>query len=156
MKLLPNLSTLRCAAAALLLGLLAPSCLISKDTINQPLQAVELDGLIPGETSAAEVAAKLGAPNEVVQLGLRSAWRYDFAAAKRAGFTLIVITFSNVDTRQDRIWVFFDEEGVLSYYGTTFEAENSRYAMPWQKVKVGGDQDDADADDDDADAEDDD
>lgn len=123
------------ALAVALLALLAPSCLISKDTLNEPLHETHLGDLVPGVTTAAEVAAQLGAPNEVVQLGLRSAWRYDFTTSKRAGFTVILVTFSNVDTRQDRIWLFFDEQNVLSYFGTTNEAASTRYSMPWQKVK---------------------
>lgn len=129
MKALPQL------CAALLAGLLATSCLIAKDTANEPLHAVELGNLKPGVTTAAEVAELLGAPNEVVQLGLRSAWRYDYTTSKRAGFTIIVVTFSNIDARQDRIWVFFDENSVLSYFGSTLQADNARYAMPWQKVE---------------------
>ena len=122
--------------AVALLGLTAPSCLISKDTFNEPLHQTHLGDLVPGVTTAAEVAAQLGAPNEVVQLGLRSAWRYDFTTSKRAGFTLILVTFSNLDTRQDRIWLFFDEQALLSHFGTTSEAANARYAMPWMKVKA--------------------
>jgi hypothetical protein len=118
----------------LLLQALLPGCFLSKDTLNEPLREVPMERLEVGVTRASEVAEILGAPNEVVQLGLRSAWRYDFTASKRAGFTLIVITFVNVDTRQDRIWVFFDEQNVLSHFGSTLEAESTRYAMPWQKL----------------------
>lgn len=110
------------------------SCFISRNTINEPLQAKRMDTLQPGKSTAAEVAATLGAPNEVIQLGRRMAWRYDFTTAKTAGFTIIVVSFLNSDARADRAWLFFDENSVLQYAGRTLEADRTEYAMPWQEL----------------------
>lgn len=110
------------------------SCFIARNTANEPLQAGRMDVLRPGASTAGEVAATLGAPNEVVQLGKRMAWRYDFTAAKTAGFSIILLTLINEDARSDRAWLFFDENSVLSYTGRTLEANNAEYAMPWQDV----------------------
>ena len=120
------------AALLLLLG----SCFLSRSTTNEPLGKQQLDQLQPGRTTAREVVERLGAPNEVVQLGSRSAYRYDFTNLKRAGFTLIVISFLNEDTRSDRAWLFFDGKDVLTHVGRTLEGESARYAMPWQDVHV--------------------
>jgi outer membrane protein assembly factor BamE (lipoprotein component of BamABCDE complex) len=117
------------AAACLLSG-----CFISRDLVNEPLVREEIDALSVGTSTASDVAAKLGAPTEVVQLGKRSAWRYDFTTQKTAGFTLIVVTFLNTDLRSDRCWLFFDEQDVLRHVGTTLDADDTRYKMPWQKV----------------------
>lgn len=122
---------------ALVLGftvLWTPSCFISRNTANEPLQHKRMETLQPGVSKASDVAATLGAPNDVVQLGKRMAWRYDFSAAKTAGFTLLVVTFVNQDTRADRAWLFFDENSVLQYAGSTLEAEHAEYAMPWQDI----------------------
>src|SRR5438105_3672931 len=88
--------------------LLLPSCFISRLTANEPLHAEKIDALRPGTSTAADVASQLGAPTEVVQLGTRMAWRYDFTTTKTAGFTLIVVWLLNSDTRADRAWLFFD------------------------------------------------
>ena len=70
-----------CAAALAL----STSCFVSRETTNVPLSPELVDQLEPGITTATEVAELLGAPTEVVQLGFRSAWRYDHIRAKRAG-----------------------------------------------------------------------
>ena len=122
--------TLVVAAAA---ALLLTGCFMSRDRINEPLVKQNIDALVIGKSTASEIAAALGAPTEVVQLGRRSAWRYDFTTEKTAGFTLIVITFLNTDRRSDRCWLFFDETDVLRHVGTTLDADDTRYDMPWEE-----------------------
>lgn len=112
------------------------SCFISRRTANEPLQAKRMDTLAPGKSTATEVANTLGAPNEVVQLGKRMAWRYDFATAKTAGFSILILTFINEDARDDRAWLFFDENSVLQYAGRTLQADHAEYSMPWQDVRA--------------------
>ncbi len=119
--------------AALVAGLLS-SCFISRERSNEPLQKSRIDSLAIGTSTATEVAQTLGAPTEVVQLGKRSAWRYDFTTTKTSGFTIIIISFLNADRRSDRCWLFFDESSVLRHVGTTLDADDTRYAMPWQDV----------------------
>jgi hypothetical protein len=129
---------LHALAMPALLLFLAPSCFISRGTTNEPLQAQRMDTLTPGKSTATDVANTLGAPNEVVQLGKRMAWRYDFTNAKQEGFSIIILTFVNSDARADRAWFFFDENSLLQYAGRTLQAENAQYAMPWQDVHGGG------------------
>lgn len=114
--------------------LLTPSCFLSRNSSNEPLRAERVRTLQPGTSTAAQVAETLGAPNEVVQLGRRMAWRYDFTNAKTAGFTILIVTLINEDKRTDRAWLFFDENNVLQFAGSTFEAAHAEYAMPWQDV----------------------
>ena len=123
---------MRLLAAVLLLTL--SSCFISRSTVNEPLQPPAFAELQPGTTTAKEVVEKLGAPNEVVQLGTRSAYRYDFNALKRSGFSIIILTFLNEDTRADRAWLFFDAKDVLTHVGKTFEGDHTQYAMPWDDI----------------------
>lgn len=115
--------------------LLAPACFISRDTINVPLVAKKLGEFTPGKTTATEVTAALGAPHEVVQLGQRTAYRYDYTTSKRAGFSIIIVSFLNQDTRQDRAWLFFDAHDVLTHVGSSLEADGAAYAMPWMDVE---------------------
>ena len=111
---------------------LAPGCFISRSTVNEPIRRPALEGFVPGTTTAPEVVAALGAPNEVVQLGTRTAYRYDFTVDKQAGFSIIVLTFLNDDLRSDRVWFFFDSKDVLTHAGSTFQAKNASFDMPWQ------------------------
>ena len=116
--------------AALLLALL-PGCFLARDTLNDPLPPGRLAALEPGVTTAEQAAQVLGAPADVVQLGHRSAWRYEYAVEKRAGLFLVVVGLFNSDTRSDRVWLFFDEAGVLSHVASTLSAEGTDFAMPW-------------------------
>ncbi len=104
---------------------------MSRNTVNVPLHAEKSASLAPGRSTQSEVLAALGAPNEVVQLGYRSAWRYDHTVEKRAGLSLIVVTMINSDVQQDRMWLFFDEQGVLACFGATLDADKSVYELPW-------------------------
>lgn len=108
-------------------------CLVSRATFNDPLEPAVLAQLEVGRSTAHDAVELLGAPTEVVQLGLRSAYRYDHTVTKRTGLVLIVVGLLETQTRSDRIWLFFDERGVLSHHGSTFESGAARYGMPWQK-----------------------
>ena len=81
----------------------------------------------------------------MVQLGRRTAYRYDAAIAKGAILILVVANFGNFDSRSDRLWVFFDEKDVLSHYGATFGTHRTQYAMPWEDVHEAADNDSRDA-----------
>ena len=113
---------------------LTPGCFIARTTVNTPLRHAELAAFEPGKTTAKDVVEKLGAPNEVVQLGTRSAYRYDFSVLKRGGFTIIVLTLLNDDTHTDRVWLFFDSKDVLTHSGATLQSTYAEYAMPWQDL----------------------
>jgi outer membrane protein assembly factor BamE (lipoprotein component of BamABCDE complex) len=120
--------------AVLLAAVSLTGCFLSRERSNEPLQKSQIDSLVIGTSTATQVADELGAPTEVVQLGKRSAWRYDFTTTKTSGFTIIVVSFLNTDRRSDRCWLFFDQYDVLRHVGTTLDAEDTEYAMPWQEV----------------------
>ena len=113
---------------------LAPACYMTRSTINAPIYPDELAKLAPGKTTAREAVSILGAPAEVVQLGMRTAYRYEFTATKRGVLFLVVLGFYNEDTRSDRAWLFFDSGDVLTHVGSTLEAADTEYALPWFDV----------------------
>lgn len=113
---------------ALALG--ASSCALTKSQTHMPIPAADVMALQPGD-SAAKVTDLLGAPTEVVQLGRRSAYRYDFTETKRAGLWLIVVGFLNTDSQQDRVWVFLDENDNVSHVGATLDGTRAEWGMPW-------------------------
>ena len=124
---------MRSSFLALLLCLIS-ACAMARSTENEPLDALALASLRPGVTTAQEAVQLLGAPDDIVQLGKRSAYRYRFTNMKTAGLILIVLNFYNVDSRSDRAWLFFDENQVLSHLGVTLEGDKAEYAMPWENV----------------------
>lgn len=118
---------------ALLLAVL-PACAIARQETNDPIDATVVKKLVPGTTTAREVVELLGAPTDVVQLGKRTAYRYDASITKSAGLFLLLFNMVGQDTRSDRVWVFFDEHDVLSHYGATFGVHRAQYALPWEDV----------------------
>ncbi len=111
-----------------------PGCFVSRNTVGEPLPPERLAELVPNETTADQVAELLGAPSEVVQLGHRSAWRYDHTVRKEAGLFLIVVSLYNRDTHTDRAWLFFDAGDVLTHVGSTLEADRAEYTLPWSEL----------------------
>jgi outer membrane protein assembly factor BamE (lipoprotein component of BamABCDE complex) len=109
---------------------LLPGCYFSNSQINHPLDAAAFTRLEPGKSTSKDVVEILGAPTEVVQLGHRSAYRYDHSHTKEAGLWLLVVFLHGADVQSDRAWVFFDENGVLTHMGTTLQASTAEYAIP--------------------------
>jgi len=117
-----------------LLSCLLAGCAIGRGAVNEPLHEAPVDQLVPGKTTALETVELLGAPVDVVQLGRRSAYLYRHTRETTTGIVLILFNMLNQDERQDRIWVFFDEDGTLTHVGSTFEANRTRVATPFQKI----------------------
>jgi hypothetical protein len=110
---------------------LAPGCFLSRRAENERIRPATLARLEPGRTSAKQAVEILGAPTDVVQLGRRSAYRYDASVTKDAGLWLLVVGLLGRDTRSDRVWLFFDEAELLTHVGATLESDEAEYALPW-------------------------
>jgi hypothetical protein len=117
-----------------LLPLLFAACALGRQEQSEPIDAAIVGSLKPGSTTAREVTERLGAPTEVVQLGKRTAYRYDALTQKAAVLLLLVVNIGNVDSRTDRLWLFFDEKDVLTHYGASYGTHRTQYAMPWENV----------------------
>ncbi len=134
------------AQSCLLLSLLVlPSCFLGRQAINEPLDPVAVASLQPGVT-ARDVVAKMGAPDEVVQLGRRTAYRYSFTVTKGTGSWWILLGLYNEDSRRDMAWFFFDEDLRLTHKGSTFQSHRAGFhGVPWSEVYDPADKAAADA-----------
>jgi hypothetical protein len=128
--LTPNVLSLGRPLLLLLAVGLLPGCFFSRSTTNPELSAELASQIVPGRSTAADVTALLGAPNEVVQLAQRTAWRYEHTVEKQTAAFLLVLGLRGVDTQSDRIWVFFDESGNVTNIGTLFQAAEADYDVP--------------------------
>ena len=102
---------------------------MSEMTIGQPLESSAISQLQPNHSSAQDVADLLGAPNEVVELGNKSAWLYQAQKERIAGVFLIVFGTSGQDRQFDRCWVFFDENGLLTHIASSLESSTAKYNL---------------------------
>ena len=110
------------------------ACFIGRSSKNEPISPTAIAQLVPGTTTALQVVESFGAPVDIVQLGRRSAYLFHHSVERNTGFLVIVVGLYNEDIRSDRLWVFFDEQGVLTHYGATLAADRARRAMPWTKI----------------------
>ncbi len=117
-----------------LLTLLACGCAIARTAENEPLDPALIEKLEPGKTTALETVELMGAPVDVVQLGRRSAYLYKHTREKSTGVVLIVFNMLNQDHREDRLWVFFDEQGTLTHFGSTLQADRTQVATPFKDL----------------------
>ena len=113
----------------LLLALLCGSCVMSEMTIGQPLESSAISQLQPNHSSAQDVADLMGAPNQVVELGNKSAWLYEAQKERLAGIFLLVFGTSGQDTQFDRCWVFFDENGLLTHIAWSLKSNTAEYKL---------------------------
>lgn len=109
-------------------------CYFGRAATNEPLDPQTLARLRPGSTTAREAVELLGAPTEVVQLGRRTAYRYEHGVQKEAATWLLLVAVLNTDLRQDRAWLFFDENDVLTHFAGSFAAERTEYSFPWEDL----------------------
>lgn len=125
-----DMTLLRRAGLALALTLPLAGCFLSRSTANPVLPPEAVAQIVPGQSTADDVTRLLGAPNEVVQLGRRSAWRYEHTVEKQSAAFLILLGLRGVDTQSDRVWVFFDEADNVLHVGSLFQASEAEYDVP--------------------------
>jgi len=113
----------------LILTLLCGSCVMSEMTIGQPLGSSAISQLQPNHSSAQDVAALMGAPNQIVELGDKSAWLYEAQKERRAGLFILVFGTYGQDKQFDRCWVFFDENGLLTHIASSLESSTAEYNL---------------------------
>lgn len=139
----PFRSVLAIAAVA---GLTFSSgCAFLRANQNEPLDPAAVRQLQAGVTTARQAVELLGGPMQVVQLGNRSAYRYDHSVTKGTALVLLLFNIGHADTRTDRLWLFFDEQDVLTHFGSSLEAHRVQYAMPWEDIHEEADDQAADA-----------
>ncbi len=120
------------------------ACAFYRSNQNDPLYPQVIARLEPGRTTALEAVRLLGGPSQVIQLGERSAYRYDHSIMKGTALILVVFNLGHVDTREDRLWLFFDANDVLTHVGSSLGAHRAQYAMPWENIHEESDSVDAD------------
>lgn len=103
-------------------------CLLSQRKVNEPIPMEGVDALQTG-MSATDVVSRLGAPAQVVELGERTAYRFEFERTKETGLFLFVFNMRNAETRSDRVWCFFDRDDRLTHVGSSLEADEVSYGL---------------------------
>jgi hypothetical protein len=117
-----------------------------------PLSAEKIEQITPGQSTLADTAQILGSPNEIVwsngvttPVEIREgtgvvntfmaqgegvyerAYHYRYTLEKRSGFTIIVFSTLSYDTKYDDLFVFFNEQGVVTHVGASLDSSRASY-----------------------------
>lgn len=107
-------------------------CLVmGKNKEYQAFDASELDGLVPGQTTAAEVSRIFGAPSQVVKMSNGNTYVYKRSVAKGTALWLLILSFGNYDKQYDQVVFFFDQNDMLTHYGVSLNAGKASYGLPF-------------------------
>ena len=104
---------------------------IGKNKEYQPFDSGELEKLVPGTTTAAEVSELLGAPSQVVEMSNGNAYIYKRSLAKGTALWLLVVSFGNYEKQYDQVVLFFDENDIMTHYGVSLNANKASYGFPF-------------------------
>lgn len=105
--------------------------IIGRDRDFRPFDPKALTSVVPGKTTAGQVTQLFGAPAQVVKLSNGNAYMYTRSTSKGTVVYLILVTFANYDRQYDQIVFFFDKNDVLTHYGTSLNASQAAYGMPF-------------------------
>ena len=104
---------------------------MAKNKEYQAFDSSGLDKLVPGQTTAAETSGIFGAPSQVVKMSNGNAYIYKRSVAKGTALWLLIVSFGNYDKQYDQMVFFFDNNDILTHYGTSLDAQNASYGLPF-------------------------
>jgi hypothetical protein len=122
----------RSLVVAALVGALAVAlgaCSFNRAQINQADLAKRVSGVVPGQTTVAELEAMAGGPpTSITPIGNKRLYAYTFGDAKTAGLTLLILNISKTNSGIDTALFLIDENGVVESAGVGKNSED----LPWQ------------------------
>ncbi|MDD5169854.1 MAG: hypothetical protein PHN75_13610 [Syntrophales bacterium] len=110
---------------------LAGCAVIGRNKDFRPFEEKALIQVKPGQTTASEITNWFGPPSQVVKLSNGNAYIYSRSLSKATGVWLILVSFVNYDTRHDRVVFFINKNDVVTHYGSSFNANEAAYEMPF-------------------------
>ncbi len=112
-------------------------CLIfGRRTTDQPIDAGAVAQIKAG-MSKNQVTDKLGAPHEIIFSNkehdpLREhAYVYEYKNDAGTALFFFVVNFGNLDSKRDRVVVFFDEAGKVAYVGQSLKGGEASFGFPF-------------------------
>ena len=116
----------------LFIGIFISGCAVfgrSKDF--KPFDQNLLKQVVPGQTTSQEITKIFGAPNQVVKLSNGNAYIYVRTLNKSTGFWVVLFTFIDMDSQQDRIVFFLNNNDVVTHFGNSLNAAEAAHGLPF-------------------------
>lgn len=97
----------------LLLLTLATGCAFGRATFGDRIKADDVAALTKGVTSRAEVVARIGAPDRILQANGREVLQYYHYDLKSSSLLLLLVNFSRFNIKSDDLYVLINREGLV-------------------------------------------
>ncbi len=112
-------------------------CVLSQSTNGTGISEEQVDAIIVGGSTRADVASVLGAPDEVIYSNLEHdplferAYKYSRKRRKTTFFTVILFSGARTDVNHDQVIIFFDDFGLVEDVAARLDMDRPRYGAPW-------------------------
>ena len=120
---------MRIALAAAVVVMALGGCSWGRQQINQADLERRVAGVVPGQTTAAELEQMAGGPpTSITPIGQKLLYAYTYGDSKSEALTLLIINIGKTHTGLDTALFLIDENGVVesSRVGTTSQD------LPWE------------------------
>jgi outer membrane protein assembly factor BamE (lipoprotein component of BamABCDE complex) len=137
-----------------------PGCILGRVRDEVPIDPDKVAKIVPGQSTKKDVVEVLGAPtyvndrlgfrvlsprstatpvagivtgplvDELVHSPLDHSYTYEYTDTKSQSLYFIIVSFTNQETKRDRVVVFFDDKGVVSHVGKSFNAKDVEFRFP--------------------------
>ena len=125
------------ATAALCTLVLCTGCVLAQTTDGTKIQDADVDGIVVGQSTRADVVRMLGAPDEIIYSNLEHdplferAYRFRRTKRRTTFFTIIIFSAARTDKNEDNVIVFFDDDGVVEDVAVRLDMNEPGYGKPW-------------------------
>ncbi len=137
---------------------LLPGCILGRTRDEVPIDEGKVAKIIPGQSTKRDVVELLGAPSyvndriglrllekpvqgpgaanggplidELIHSPLDHTYTYEYTDTKSMSLYLLIVSFTNQETKRDKVVIFFDDKGTVTHLGATFDAKNVEFRMP--------------------------
>ncbi len=111
----PMISTQNCLLGLLMLLVCtsATSCAFGRATLGDRIKQEDLAAITKGVTSRAEVVARIGAPDRMLQANGREVLQYYHYDLKSSSLLLLLVNFSRFNIKSDDLYILINREGLV-------------------------------------------
>lgn len=97
----------------LLVLTLTPGCAFGRATLGDSIKQEDVAALTEGATSRAEVVARIGAPDRILQVNGQEVLQYYHYDLKSSSLLLLLVNFSRFNIKSDDLYVLINREGLV-------------------------------------------
>ena len=112
-------------------------CVFAQTSEGTRLSWGQIDAIVRGQSTRADVTELLGAPDRIIYSNLEHdplferAYEYKRTRTRSTFFTIIIFSTARRDKNFDHAVIFFDDQGVVEDVAARLDMNVPRYGSPW-------------------------